>query len=103
MWSMSMLTISAQSASSVFVASSRPPMPTSRIATSISRRAKYMNAATADDSKYDNVIEPSVESISRKSSTSSASVASAPLQRIRSLNRHRCGDVNVPTSKPACQ
>ena len=22
----------------------------------------------------------------------------APLKRMRSLNRHRCGDVNVPTS-----
>ena len=73
-------------------------MPTSSTATSTLRRAKCSSAATVEDSKYDSVIEPSDASMISNSSTSSASLASAPFNRIRSLKRHRCGDVNAPTS-----
>ena len=63
------------------------------------RRAKCSSAATADDSKYDSVIVPSVESIDLETARRARRrSASAPLKRMRSLKRHRCGDVNAPTS-----
>ena len=94
--------------STTFVASSRPPMPTSSTAKSTCSRAKYPNPIVVIISKKlgchgSSLFSTSVSairSILPCSSEKSLSLTSLPFNRMRSLIRIKCGEVYKPVFKP---
>ncbi|MNL39492.1 hypothetical protein D3C87_1617730 [compost metagenome] len=94
---MSMLVMMAQSASMMFVASRRPPRPTSRIATSSSEWLISRKIASVVNSKYVSDISLPFRvlalSTASKFAIKSEALTISPWIRHRSSKCTRCGDV----------
>ena len=110
MWSMSIGPMTAASAFSTLVASCRPPMPTSTMATSTGASANFQIAMAVSTSKKlirglpCSSIRASTRStmslIWSQESTKSSSLSSWPSMAMRSLMRSRCGEVYRPVRMP---
>ena len=86
-----MLVISAQSASTALTASSRPPMPTSRITRSSGAWASARMIASVVYSNQVSVTPPRAASTASKCGNSTSAVVDSPLRRQRSSKYTRCG------------
>jgi len=92
MWSNAMRVMAAaRGAGRTFVASSRPPMPTSMTATSTFASRNATKAASVAVSKKLRSGAPDSTRFKRRASA--ASSMGSPSIRMRSANRQRCGDV----------
>ena len=91
-WSSAMRVMAAaRGAGMTFVASSRPPSPTSRTARSTAASRNARNAASVATSKKE---RSGPSSRARSSAPASASsLTGAPSTRMRSAKRHRWGEV----------
>ncbi len=109
MWSSEMSVTIEISGSTTFVASNRPPIPTSSTAICTLLSAKYRNASAVSISKKLGICgsrpvltsRSAVSETRKKSRAKSASAISSRPTRIRSFGRSRCGDVYSPVRSPA--
>ena len=110
-WSKSMRVIIMTAGERMFVASRRPPRPTSKTPNSTRSCAKHSNAMAVTHSKYVGCARSlwaasssSISACSRvKSAANDSSLISLPLMRMRSLIFSRWGEVYSPVRKPACR
>jgi hypothetical protein len=99
---MATLVMTATCASTTFVASQRPSMPTSTTATSMATSANQRNAHAVTISKKlgRTPATSSSSAIAPICSARSSSEIGSVLRLIRSFSRSRCGLVYVPTVRP---
>ena len=92
MWSNAIRVIAATRGGGItFVASSRPPIPTSITARSTFASRNARNAAKVAVSKNDS--SGPIASARASTSSSAPSDSGSPFTRMRSAKRHKCGDV----------
>ena len=96
-WSSAMLVISAQSASTALTASSRPPMPTSRITRSSGAAASSRMMTSVVNSNQVRVMPCRADSTAAKCGSNAAALTISPFRRQRSSKCTRCGLLYSPT------